>query len=242
MQLYGGCEFDNPDCYFLPLTNCSISPTVDGNIVIRIKADIDHWFKPAFPPLFRNRSYNWYRSQLLFYLMRFNPATLATVEKIISQTFNPPSVGFHRPFVALYVRRSDKVNVEMSQAYSISTYIELFHKDASQANIKTLFLNSEDRTVFKEFERANKKLNNYYKLLFINVTRDIVYTSFLHMQPNDRKKIVLEFLADLFVEANANLHVGTLTSNWCRLVDEVRFALGKTIAFYTPENRYIIDV
>jgi hypothetical protein len=60
--------------------------------------------------------------------------------------------------------------------------------------------------------------------------------------PEQRKKIVLEFLTDLFIEVNADLHAGTLSSNWCRLVDEVRLALGKMIPYYTPENRYLVDM
>ena len=56
-----------------------------------------------------------------------------------------------------------------------------------------------------------------------------------------RAKIVLEFLADLYIEVNADRYVGALTSNWCRLVDETRLVLGKTISFYTPENRYLLN-
>ncbi|CAF4525588.1 unnamed protein product, partial [Rotaria magnacalcarata] len=33
------------------------------------------------------------------------------------------------------------------------------------------------------------------------------------MGSEPRGKIVLEFLTDLFIEANADLHAGTLTSN-----------------------------
>jgi hypothetical protein len=61
------------------------------------------------------------------------------------------------------------------------------------------------------------------------------------MSRRQRGKIVLEFLSDLFIEVNADLHVGTLTSNWCRLVDEVRLVLGKTIPYYTPENKFLMN-
>jgi hypothetical protein len=66
--------------------------------------------------------------------------------------------------------------------------------------------------------------------------------SMVGMAPEKRAKIVLEFLTDLFIEVNADLHAGTLTSNWCRLVDEIKLAIGKMIPYYTPENRFIIDV
>ena len=54
--------------------------------------------------------------------------------------------------------------------------------------------------------------------------------------------INLEFVSDLFIEVNADLHVGILTSNWCRMVNEIRLVLGKTIPFYTPEGRFIIGI
>ncbi|CAF1579756.1 unnamed protein product [Adineta steineri] len=62
----------------------------------------------------------------------------------------------------------------------------------------------------------------------------------MSMPMKQRGKIILEFLTDLFIEANADLHAGTLTSNWCRLVDEMRFVLGKFSPYYTPENEYIL--
>ena len=68
-----------------------------------------------------------------------------------------------------------------------------------------------------------------------------MFTSLNRMTKQQRGKIVLEFLADLFIEVNADLHVGTLTSNWCRLVDGIRLVLGKTIPYYTPENRHLVN-
>ncbi len=232
-----------PDCFFLPISNCSIPSKIDGNKVIHIAANIDHWYKVKHPPIFQNRSYNWYRSQLLFYLVRYKPETLDHVQRTVAQYFNPPSVDLHHPYVAVFVRRSDKVqNREMSQAYSLQQYFDLFDEDARRTKIQTVYLNSEDEKVFSEFEEVNKNKQGYYKLLSIKARRNVFFAVLLEMSPHDRAKVVLEFLTDLFIEANADLHAGTLTSNWCRLVDEVRFALGKSIPFYTPENRFIIDM
>ena len=232
----------NPDCLFLPISNCSVPQVIDGNRTRYIRADFGHWENQILPPIFRNQSYNWYRSQIIFYLMRFNPKTLAHVQHAISQQFKPPSVDAHRPYVAIYIRRSDKITGrEMAQAYPLQQYFDLFDADARRANIKTIFLNSEDEQAFKEFDPVNQKAGGYYKLLDINVTRNVVFMSMMSMAGDQRRKIVLEFLTGLFIEVNADLHAGTLTSNWCRLVDEIRLAIGKTIPYYTPENRYIID-
>jgi hypothetical protein len=174
--------------------------------------------------------------------MRFKPETLAHVQNTVAQYFNPPSVDLHHPYIAVYVRRSDKVrNKEMSQAYTLRQYFDLFDADARRANISTVYINSEDEQVFKEFVEINKEKQDYYKLLSIKAARNVVYATLTRMSRQQRGKIVLEFLSDLFIEVNADLHVGTLTSNWCRLVDEIRLVLGKTIPYYTPENKLLMN-
>lgn len=216
---------------------------IDHNQTIEIKADTGHWFNPKYPRMFKNRSFNWIRSQLLFYLTRYNPATLAHVQRTVAQYFQPPSVDLHRPFVAVYVRRSDKiVGGEMKQAYNLKRYVDLFDADAHLAKIETIYLNSEDQHVFSEFHQINTEKGGYYKLLHINVTKDIYFSKLMGMPIEQRVKIILEFLTDLFIEVNADIHVGTLSSNWCRLVDEIRLTLGKITTFYTPENIYWMDM
>jgi hypothetical protein len=175
--------------------------------------------------------------------MRFKPRLLAHAQNTVAQYFNPPSVDLHHPYIAVYVRRSDKVtNHEMSQAYSLKQYFDLFDDHARRANIKTVYINSEDEQVFNEFEKLNKEKQGYYKLLSVKASRNVVYASIIKMSREQRGNITLEFLSDLFIEVNADLHVGTLTSNWCRLVDEIRLVLGKTIPYYTPEDKFLVDL
>lgn len=208
-----------------------------------IRADFGHWSKPVHPPIFRNRSFNWYRAQLLFYLMRFRPHILAHAQSTVASYFQPPSVDAHRPYIALYVRRSDKVQFrEMSQAYTLRQYFDLFDAHVRKANISTIYINSEDENVFKEFSQINKEMNNYYQLRSIKASRNVVFRSLVNYPKERREQIAREFLTDLFIEANADVHVGTLTSNWCRLVDEMRLVLGKIVPYYTPENRYLMDM
>ncbi|CAF0968117.1 unnamed protein product [Rotaria sordida] len=241
--LYGTCDLRTPDCIFLPITNCSILSKVDSNQTIKINANTGHWSKPIHPSIFQNRTFNWYRAQLLFYLMRYKPETLTHVQNTIANYFKPPSIDLHHPYIAVYVRRSDKVrNREMSQAYTLKQYFDLFDTDVRRVNISTVYINSEDEQVFDEFFQINKEKQGYYKLLNITAERNVVFASLVHMTNEQRRKIVLEFLSDLFIEANADLHVGTLSSNWCRLVDEMRLVLGKTIPFYTPEQRFLMDM
>ena len=174
--------------------------------------------------------------------MRFRFETLVHVQCAFAQHFEPSSVDLHHPYIAIHVRRSDKVkNKEMSQAYTLKHYFDLFDAHARRANIRTVYVNSEDQQVFDEFAQINRENRGYYKLLSIRAARNVIYATLIHMTRVQRRNIVLEFLSDLFIEANADLHVGTLTSNWCRLVDEIRLALGKTIPYYTPENQYLMN-
>lgn len=174
--------------------------------------------------------------------MRFQPQLLTSIENTIAQNFLPPSLDLHHPYIALYVRRSDKVrSKEMSQAYTLRQYFDLFDDDARRANITNVYINSEDEKVFKEFEVLNKEKQGYYRLLRVKATRNVVYASITGMPPKERHKITLEFLTDLYIEAHADLHAGTLTSNWCRLVDEIRLILGKTLMYYTPENKFLLN-
>jgi len=219
-----------------------VPSTVDNDKVIYIRADFNFWDKPIHPPIFQNRTFNWYRAQLVFYLMRFKPDILAHVQKVVAENLEPPSIDQHRPYISVYVRRSDKVQYkEMSQAYSLKQYFDLFNSDARRAKIKNVYLNSEDDSVFDEFDEINNIKQGYYKLMSIKATKTVVYRKLTRMSHAQRAKIVLEFLTDLYIEVNADLHVGTLTSNWCRLVDEIRLVLGKIIPFYTPENSYLLN-
>ena len=175
--------------------------------------------------------------------MRFKPETLTYVQNTIAQNFVPPSLDVHRPYLALFVRRTDKVHGrEMTRIYSMDDYFTLFESDARRVNISTIYMNSEDPKAFEEYNSMPKKRRDAFKLLTIKTTKEMLFLTLAGMSPQERQAIALEFLTDLFIEVNADLHSGTLTSNWCRLIDEIRFVLGKYMTFYTPENRFLIDM
>ena len=75
----------------------------------------------------------------------------------------------------------------------------------------------------------------------LSATWVTMYAFLKNITNESRTKFVLEFLTDLYIEAHADLHVGTLSSNWCRMVDGLRLALAKTVTFYTPENNFLMD-
>lgn len=173
--------------------------------------------------------------------MRYNMKTFESIQNRIEMNFSPPSINDHRPFLSIYVRRSDKIQFkEMSRSYSLKEYFSLFDDDVQKLNLTKIYLNSEDSAVFNEFQQLNKTFQGRFHLLKIDVQRNVVYRKLLSMSSTERRNIVLQFLTDLYIETHADLHVGTLSSNWCRLVDEMKLVVGKTIPFYTPENIYLM--
>ncbi|CAF1580815.1 unnamed protein product [Didymodactylos carnosus] len=233
--IWAQCEKKNPDCFFLPVTNCSSLQVVDNNRVIIINANGGYFgaIKRPFP--FSNRTFNWWRTQLAYYMIRFNERVTEHIEQITNQTF-PQGLEHARPLIAVFIRRSDKIaQKEMLRAYSLREYFDLFDSDAKRALVRNVYLNSEDEGVFDEFKK-NLIYSSYYRLFYINQTRGYVFHQFGGQSAERLSQIALNFLTDLYIEANADMHVGTLSSNWCRLVDELRLSAGKKIPYYTPEE------
>ena len=240
--MYGDCHLGNPDCFFLPISNCTAPKTVDGIQTVSIDAVFGGWTRSVGLNIFKNKTFNWYRSQLIFYLTRYNNRTMTNVQNSLIQNLHSPSLSVYRPYVAIFVRRSDKVQSrEMSKAFDLSDYFNLFDNDTRRVNITTIYLNSEEPKVFEEFSILNNAIGNRYKLLKIDMKRNVVFRTLLKMSQKQRGEIILDFLTDLFIEVHADLHSGTLSSNWCRLVDELRLVLGKTIPFYTPEKQFFME-
>jgi endo-1,4-beta-D-glucanase Y len=98
------------------------------------------------------------------------------------------------------MRRSDKIRrKEMSQVYTLKQYFVSFDADARRANIKVIYINSEEVPVFSEFVRIKTEKQGYLKLLSVKATRNVVYVSFIRMSRKQHEKIVLEFLRNIFI-------------------------------------------
>jgi hypothetical protein len=169
---------------------------------------------------------------LIFYLLRYNHKTLTYVQRKIAQSFVPPSIEAHYPYISLYIHRSE---YEIQQSTSLKEYFHLFYDHSIKGNITNIFINSNDQNIFKEFKELNQNKSNHYKLLNMKMKKILSFNTTYSMS----KEIHLDLLTNLYIEVHAHLHSGTLTSNYCRLIDALRLVLGKTIPFYTPDNRYL---
>ncbi|CAF1196904.1 unnamed protein product, partial [Didymodactylos carnosus] len=235
--MWADCDEKNPNCFFIPVSNCKSSGEIDGNRIIEISGNYGHYGSTVPPEPFSNQSFNWWRAQLAFYVTRFNKRVMEHVKRVSHEIF-PQGIEHSRPLIALFIRRSDKVATgEMKKSYTLESYFDLFDSDARRASVRNLYLNSEDDDVFNEFHK-NQHLVRYYRLFYLNQTRGYTFSSWLEESPERQSQISLAFLTDLYIESNADMHAGTLSSNWCRLIDEIRLSAGKTIPFYTPEQEY----
>jgi hypothetical protein len=106
------------------------------------------------------------------------------------------------------------------------------------ANITTVYFNSDESIFSEEFKEFNINQSDRYKLLTMTLDKSLPFNELSSMSKDERMKNILDSLTDIYVQVHGDLHIGTLTSKYCRLVDALRLTLGKTIPFYTPENRY----
>jgi hypothetical protein len=190
--------------------------------------------------VFQQKSFLWFHSQLIFYLLRYNHKTLSYVQWKIAESFVPPSIEAHNPYISLYVRQTEyRIGRGIRKLPSLKQYFDLFYKDSIKGNIKTIYLNSEDENIFKEFKELNQNKSNYYKLLNITMKKFLPVSRTSSTSEETNYRILLDLLTDLYIQVHADLHAGTLTSNYCCLVDALKLVLGKIIPFYTPDNRYL---
>jgi hypothetical protein len=181
----------------------------------------------------------------MFYLLRYNQQTFSYVQSQIARSFDPPSIEAHSPFIALSFPVSENVKRpkrgEVSKPFLLNQYFHLFHADSIKGNITTIYFSSQDKSIYAKFTKLNENLSNRYKLLTITTTNKFGYNLIPSSAKETRTLILQNILTDLYIQAHADLHVGSLASSSCRLVDAIRLVLGKTIPFYTPDNLYLIN-
>ncbi len=213
---------------------------MNGTTIISIDANTNE-FPDSIPMVFRRKSFIWYRSQLLFYLLRYNRDTLAYVHQKIAQSFVPASIEAHKPYISIFARQPETMvtKKKSKNLYSLNRYFELLTNASFSANITTVYLNSDEPTFSEEFTELNANKSDRYTLLTMTLDKDLPFNVISSMPQDARTKNILDCLTDIYVQVHADVHIGTLASKYCRLVDALRLTLGKTIPFYTPDNLYL---
>ena len=236
------------DCYFLPLTNCTISVDFkkethraksfqevykhQKNVFVDdMKVFFDYHKKKKtqiIPKKFGShfmKSGHWWMSQTIRYLVRPNNMS---VEYIIKPSFqkvfrnNIPS-----GLASVFVRWGDKGR-EMKQLEDIETH---FLPLLNHSHIRHVYVGSDSQRAIDE---AISKYGQRFQLYFLNITRP--YQGAGHHFAEYRNKLYthkiveqMKFnLMQLYLSVQADIMCGELASNWCRLEHELHDALGKS--------------
>lgn len=162
----------------------------------------------------------WWRAQSATYIMRLNRATNAFVQQARAAYF--PRGALQRGTVSLHVRHGDKwTDGPGNELVPFKRYVHLaetaFAGVPAVASAKAAFLSTESPLVTAEARVAHRD----WDIAFLPVRRD-------NMRPAERAAVMgkslemLLALLQLHLALECDAWVCTRSSNWCRLIDELR--------------------
>jgi hypothetical protein len=234
------CPSKDWSCYFAPLTNCTLplnweslaepfshaakSQYTTSSPSPNLISDLTEYGFASQPP-------PWWFAQASAYLVRPNARTLSAVcyawECIMPGRKYPP-----RPLASIFIRRGDKwKEAKLREPYEYFALLDKFNvQNHFTKPIGDVYVGTDDAHMLKTaIEFRN------YSLFFINYPRE---TGGLKMDAVDQRFQtpliewqVLMSLSDLLIAASSDLVIGTISSNWCRLINELRLVQGKTYPF-----------
>jgi hypothetical protein len=180
------------------------------------------------------KSWSWVRAQAFRYLLRPNAATRAHAQAFARRVF--PS-ALPRPLAAMFVRASDKG--QESRVFNVSDYFALLDPVAARIGLRDVYLNSDSEAVIDD---ARRLAGARYRIHVPAVAHDFAFASLGAMSWAQKARQMNDSLADLYLEVTADVHVGTLSSNWCRLVDALKISAGKdAFPFLDVDARYLVE-
>jgi len=251
------CADQRSECYFLPITKCNTSHHVQGwenapsmNFdesypslrIVKIPDNMQTpnltWFSRGtfVPPPWNHKTIYWWRAQASKYLTRPSQNTIDIVAREQRKVFPPDGVIPH-PIVSMHVRHGDKYAETAEKPFS--EYMKIFQEFAARHNIVHVYLGTEDPAVIEE------ALNNYtqYKFYYIDTQTTRNNKSPMDtVQINGGADLMNVSLSNLYIQIQGDVFMGTRSSNWCRLIDEVRKTNGKgRVPYLSPESTIWIE-
>lgn len=228
------------DCYFLPITNCTIDSfrsrpvemTRTGKIfpakllLSSQRILLKHFRETLIPPHFHELlrcspvqtkyGYYWWRAQSATFFTRINPKTRQELQRLRNQTF--PQGQLRPGTISMHVRRGDK-SIEMEflpNKQFLYAAMHVLMKDPSLRPI--IFVSTEDQGFLDFISNVTA-----FQVLAVKIMR---HSSNLSPMEYARmvgpKKEMLQALLNLQIALEADAFIGRLASNWCRLIDELR--------------------
>jgi hypothetical protein len=195
---------------------------------------------------FNNKSNSWWMTHATNYLIRPNKQTLDIAcwyWSCMPRKFVPSTSQRTQPTASIFVRSGDKwkeSNLRTAQEHFDA--LERFVQSNPDLKPSMVYFGTDDALVLSDVAR---QYSHKYNLTWIGVHRDTKGLTFEEtMTRAHSPKIewqVLVSLSDVYISSLANIFVGTLSSNWCRLADELRKAHGKTaLPYLTPSGESLI--
>jgi len=247
------------DCYFLPTTRCRLDAAAQRSApqatslhephkVVHLRAYhsvlnttfCELTVQSSAPGLveFQERPPSWWYAQLTKFVVRPTEHTLRDLVWPLQQAAFFTSQGrLPHPLAAIFIRAGDKGSE--SPLRSVDEHFAALAPLARQLNIRDVYVGSDSASRLAE---AVEMYGHAYRLHYINWQRPgdglampAVRAAAGTARIADLTRLAL---ADLAITAQADVLVGTLSSNWLRLADELRRAGGKArVPVATPEGR-----
>ena len=162
----------------------------------------------------------WWRAVSAPYIVRPNERTLQAIKERKAIIF--PQGSIPRGSISVHVRHGDK-GIEsplVEDSQYVKTVEELLESaPATLALTRSIFLTTEDADTIKHFDKLQG-----YSIMYTDVerytSRELSPMAFAGMVGKANE--MLNSLVSLDLALKCDAFVGTLTSNWSRLIDELR--------------------
>ena len=166
------------------------------------------------------KAFYWWRAQASAFLVRPNDRTLAEVERRKAAVFPPVRVAPHS--ISVHVRRGDKwVESAATEDFAYLTAAEAVHFAGAGAHglRRSIFLSTEDPGAIAFFQALPA-----WNTSFAEVPRkpDATKSTLAYTAEIGPGNEMLNSLINLDLALQCDAFIGTLSSSWCRLIDELR--------------------
>ena len=251
----------NKDCFFMPTSRCmppdswKDAPSFQGNQTARVLQlkDIEilkETSEESFCRLsvqaekklplhkYSKKHSVWWTAQLVKYIIRPRPWVLRDIVAPRQLSAFPSTRGRPpHPFAAMFIRSGDKH--KEAEPQPVHAYFDALEPVAKKLGIRHVYVSSDDSEAIKFVSR---KYSSRYSIHYVHENRPSGGLSMENVVEwaNTKKmdQVVQHALADLYITAQADVHVGTLSSNWCRIHDELRRTNGRgRLPYVTPEKK-----
>ena len=179
----------------------------------------------------RALSSKYWLSQFVAFLYRPNHFMLnTTIIPMVRTVFHDEfkEALFPKRFIGIFMRAGDKF--KEAKLMSPNDFFERLDNRSRQFGISHVYINSDSLTNFRMIQELAGKSRPDLKLYFISYNRSEsgLTLAQLRMKFSTRhiRELINIALTDLWIQKHAHFWIGTLSSNWCRFINELRLANG----------------